>query len=163
VRIADRLAAMFRSGGKLLLFGNGGSAAEAQGVATEFTGRFVTDRRPLPAIALSTDTSALTAIGNDYGFETVFARQIAALARPGDIVYAISTSGRSPNVLAGVRAASEAGLESIGLPGRDGGPLASLVTWPLVVPAPDTARIQEVHLMAGHTLVALVEQRLFGL
>ena len=163
VGVSRRMCEVFRAGGRLLLFGNGGSAAEAQGVATEYVGRFVTDRQALPAIALTTDTSALTAIGNDYGFERIFARQIEALGRPGDLAYAISTSGASPNVIEGVRAAHAAGMESIGLLGRGGGALGALVTWPLIVPSDETARIQEVHLMIGHTLCALVEAQMFGI
>jgi len=162
VSVSRRICEAFRAGGRLLLFGNGGSAAEAQGVATEYVGRFVSDRQALPAIALTTDTSALTAIGNDYGFERVFARQIEALGRAGDIAYAISTSGNSRNVVAGVAAAHQAGMKSIGLLGRGGGELGALVTWPLIVPSDETARVQEVHLMIGHTLCALVEAQMFG-
>jgi phosphoheptose isomerase len=152
----------FQRGGKILLFGNGGSAADAQHIAAEFVGRFARDRAPLPALALTTDTSALTAIGNDYGFEHVFARQVRALGRSGDVAVAISTSGRSPNVLAGVEASCERGLSTIGFTGGDGGQLAALVNVPLVVPSTNTARIQECHIAIGHILCDIVESLLFA-
>ncbi len=149
-------------GGQVLLFGNGGSAADAQHLAAEFVGRFLKDRAPWPSVALTTDTSALTAIGNDYGYEQVFARQVRALGRRGDVAIGISTSGRSPNVVAGVIAARECGLITIGLSGGDGGPLAALVDFPLVVPSSDTPRIQEAQLTIGHILCELVEVELLA-
>ena len=150
-----------RGGGKALLFGNGGSAADAQHVAAEFVGRFSRERTPLPAIALTTDTSALTAISNDYGFEQVFARQVRALGRPGDVAIAISTSGRSPNVLAGVAAARERGMTVIGLAGRDGGELARIADLCITVPADDTQRVQECHVTIEHVMCEEVERLLF--
>lgn len=159
-RAAQAIATALSKGGKVMLFGNGGSAADAQHIAAEFVGRFRQDRRPLPALALTTDTSVLTAVGNDYGFEQIFARQIQALGRPGDIVIAISTSGRSPNVLAGVQAAQEMGLTTIGMTGGNGGELARQVDIPIVVPATDTARIQECHITIGHLLSEAVEAAL---
>jgi len=159
-RAAQAIVTALTEGGKVMLFGNGGSAADAQHIAAEFVCRFQRDRRPLSALALTTDTSVLTAIGNDYGFEQVFARQAQALGRPGDVVVAISTSGRSPNVLAGVRAAKEMGLTTIGLTGGDGGELACLVDISIVVPATDTARIQECHIAIGHLLCEAAEAAL---
>ena len=150
-----------RTGGKLLFMGNGGSAADAQHLAAEFVGRFVLERRALPAIALTTDSSILTAIGNDYGFDVVFSRQIEALGGPGDVVIGISTSGNSPNVLAAMKVAAARGLKTIGLAGRDGGRLAREVDVALVVPSGVTARIQECHITIGHLLCELVENELF--
>ena len=161
-RAADVLHKCLVSGNKILLFGNGGSAADAQHVAAEFVCRFSGDRIPLPAIALTTDTSALTAIGNDYGFNQVFARPVAALGRRGDVAIAISTSGRSPNVLAGVETAREKGLTTIGLTGGDGGLLAAAVDVCILVPATSTARIQECHLAIEHVLCEMVESLLFS-
>ena len=144
-------------GGRLLVFGNGGSAAEAQHFAAEFVGRFQHERRALSAIALTTDTSALTALGNDYGFERVFARQIEALGRTGDVALGISTSGESPNVLEGLRAARRQGLVTIGFTGRDGGPLGREVDIHVNVPHQVTARVQEAQLTLLHVLCELVE------
>jgi len=150
-------------GKKLLLFGNGGSAADAQHIAAEFVGRFIRERRPLPAIALTTDTSALTAIANDYGYDDVFARQVRALATTGDIALAISTSGRSPNVLRAVEACRELGMTTIGLTGGDGGELARAVDVSLRVSASRLSpRIQETHILVGHVICELVDRRLFG-
>jgi phosphoheptose isomerase len=148
-------------GGKVLTFGNGGSAADAQHLATELVGRFGKDRLPLAAIALTTDSSALTAIGNDYGFDEVFARQVRALADEGDLVIAISTSGRSPNVINGVKAARAAGVSTIALTGGDGGALAALVDTSIVVPSPNPARVQEVHVATIHILSEVIESLLF--
>lgn len=159
-KVADLLTSTLSGGNKLMFCGNGGSASDSQHLAAEFVGRFVKDRRPLAAIALSTDTSALTSIGNDYGFEDVFYRQVVGLGRPGDCLIAISTSGNSPNVIKAVEAARSAGIRTIGLLGRDGGKLAALCDLSIVVPSPTTARIQEAHIFIGHTLCALVEQRL---
>lgn len=146
-----------QAGGKLMVCGNGGSAADAQHIASELTGRFIHDRRPLAAIALTTDSSALTCIGNDYGFDEVFSRQLRGLARAGDCLLAISTSGHSPNVLRAVHAARGAGVGVIGLLGRDGGAMAPLCDVAIIVPSKVTARIQEAHILIGHTLCGLVE------
>ena len=149
-----------RDGGKLLFFGNGGSAADAQHLATELTVRYVNDRPPIPAIALSTDTSALTAIGNDMGFDALFARQIEALGRPGDVAIGISTSGRSRNVIRGLEQARAQGLIAAAFSGRDGGDLVGLAEPLLIVPATVTARIQEMHITLGHTLCDGLERGL---
>lgn len=146
-----------RAGGKLIFFGNGGSAADAQHLAAELTGHFVRERAPLSAVALSTDTSALTAIGNDYGFEHVFERQIRALGRRGDLCIAISTSGNSPNVLRAVEAARELGIAVVGLTGRGGGSLARVSDIPIVIPSDSTARVQECHITIGHILCEYVD------
>jgi D-sedoheptulose 7-phosphate isomerase len=150
-----------RAGGKVLLAGNGGSAADAQHIAGEFVSRFEFDRPGLAAVALTTDTSILTAIGNDYGYERLFARQVQALGRPGDIFIAYSTSGRSPNILRGLEAARTAGMVCIGFTGNRGGPMSDLCHHLLAVPAEQTPRIQEGHLVLGHILCGLVESALF--
>jgi len=159
-RAAACMSDALRSGGKLMFCGNGGSAADSQHLASEFTGRFVNDRRPLAALALSTDSSALTCIANDYAFDQVFERQLRGLGRPGDVLVAISTSGRSANVQRAVQAAREGGIAVVGLLGRDGGTLKPLCDVALVVPSDTTARIQEAHIFIGHTLCAMVEQAL---
>lgn len=146
-----------KNGGKILLIGNGGSASDAQHIAAEFTGRYVKEREPLPAIALTTDTSALTAIGNDYGFEQVFSRQMKALAHAQDLVIAISTSGNSANVLEAVKVAKEVGCKVVGLSGKDGGALGALCDVNIVVPSNTTARIQEMHILIGHILCDSVD------
>jgi len=150
-----------QAGGKILLAGNGGSAADAQHVAAEFVGRFGRERPALAAVALTTDTSILTAIGNDYGYEQLFARQVRALGRPGDVLVAYSTSGRSPNVLAALEAARAGGLATIGFTGNHGGPIRDRCDILLEVPSDQTPRIQEGHLVLGHVLCGLVEQALF--
>lgn len=147
---------------KLLLCGNGGSAADAQHMAAEFTGRFLAERKPLAAIALTTDTSALTAIGNDYGFDAIFERQVRALAGPGDVLLAISTSGNSGNVIAAMKANREVGGESIALIGRDGGQMKSLADLSLIVPSDETPRIQEMHSVIGHILCEAVDRHFSG-
>lgn len=149
-----------RSGKRIYLCGNGGSAADAQHIAAELIGRFVSDRRSLPAIALTTDTSALTAIGNDYGYEQVFSRQVEGLAEEGDVLIAISTSGNSTNILKAVQVARERGSRVIGLSGKSGGHLHTAVDLSLVVPSDVTARIQEMHIVIGHLLCALIESHL---
>ncbi len=159
-RLVDRCAEALEGGGKLLFFGNGGSAADAQHLATEFTVRYRRDRAPLPALALTTDTSALTAIGNDYGFDRLFARQIEALGRPGDVAIGISTSGRSPNVLRGLEAARAGGLVAAAFGGGDGGSLGGLADPLLLVPSTSTARIQEMHITLGQMLCGALEGRL---
>ena len=162
VAIAERIAASLKSGGKVLLAGNGGSAADAQHIAAEFVGRFVNDRAPLAAIALTTDTSALTAIGNDYGFEHVFERQVRALGRKGDVFVAISTSGRSPNIVAALRAARELGLAAVGFTRDAQTPMHALCDLTLAVPSEETALIQQIHITAAHAICQLVERELFG-
>lgn len=147
-------------GGKLMFCGNGGSAADSQHLAAELTGRFIKDRRPLGAIALTTDTSALTCVGNDYSFDEVFARQVAGLGRAGDVLVAISTSGNSRNVIRAVEEAKALGVRVIGFLGRDGGFLRAMCDVAIVVPSPVTARIQEAHILIGHTLCGLIEQQL---
>jgi D-sedoheptulose 7-phosphate isomerase len=147
---ADDMAERLRRGGRILVAGNGGSAADAQHLAAELSGRYLKERRALAGIALTTDTSALTAIGNDYGFDFVFSRQVEALGRPGDLFIGISTSGNSHNILKAVASAKELGLKTLGLLGRDGGKLKGLVDDALIVPSTVTARIQEVHQMVYH-------------
>ena len=161
VRAATVIAESLKSGGKVLLFGNGGSAADAQHLAAEFVGRFAMERKALPAIALTTDTSILTAVGNDYGYEHVFVRQVQALGRANDVAIGISTSGKSPNVVEAIRVAGALGLRTFALSGNDGGPLASAAEISVVVPSRITARIQECHIALGHVLCELVEKSLF--
>jgi D-sedoheptulose 7-phosphate isomerase len=153
----------FRAGGKLLLFGNGGSAADAQHIAAEFVNRYLLERRPLPAIALTTDTSALTAIANDYGVADLFAKQIRALGQKGDMAIAISTSGNSANVLRALAVCQELGIRTIGLTGGNGGKMTSLVDHLLCVSATSvTPRIQETHILIGHVICEMVDEVLFG-
>lgn len=154
---AALMKSALQAGGKLLISGNGGSAADAQHLAAELTGRFEKERPAYAAIALTTDSSALTAIGNDYGFERVFSRQVEALARPGDLLIVISTSGNSTNLLTATKAAQARGVRVIGLLGRDGGALSQSVELPIVVDAARTARIQEAHLLILHLLCTLLE------
>lgn len=158
----DLVAEALGKGRKLLVMGNGGSAADAQHFAAEIVGRFKLERRALPAIALSTDSSILTAVGNDYGFDLVFRRQVEALAQAGDVIVGISTSGSSQNVYAALLLAGEIGCGTIGLLGRDGGTIAGIVDIPLTVPVQDTPRVQEAHITIIHIICELVERRLFG-
>jgi D-sedoheptulose 7-phosphate isomerase len=160
-RAAALVIEAFRAGRKVLLFGNGGSAADAQHIADEWTGRFKRERPPLPALALTANTSDLTAIGNDYGFEQVFARLVTAHGRPGDVALALSTSGNSPNVLVAVAEARRLGLVTIGLTGKGGGKLAREVDVALVVPSDATERIQESHVTFLHALCEMVDDALF--
>jgi D-sedoheptulose 7-phosphate isomerase len=160
-RAAEVVIEAFRGGGRLLAFGNGGSAADAQHLAAELAGRYGCERPGLPALALTANSSDLTAIGNDYGFDRVFARLVEAHGRAGDVAVAISTSGSSPNVVGGVEAARERGLRTVGLTGRGGGKLAAIVDVPVVVPCDATPRIQEVHITAVHLICALVDETLF--
>ena len=160
VATARQMAESLRRGGKLLFFGNGGSAADAQHLAAEFVNRFLRQRGALAAIALTTDTSALTSISNDLGFDHVFARQVEALGRAGDVVVAISTSGGSPNVLRAVEAARRLGCLTVALTGGTGGALAAAADEAFVVPSAETPRIQETHITLGHALCALVEDLL---
>ena len=160
-RTGEIIRCALEAGRKLLLCGNGGSAADAQHIAAELVGRYEKRRRAWPAIALTTDTSALTALGNDFGYSEIFARQVEALARPGDVLVAISTSGDSPNVLRAVEAARAAGCRTIGLT-REGGRLASLCDTAIGVPSSRTARIQEAHIIIGHVWCDMIEQTLAG-
>jgi D-sedoheptulose 7-phosphate isomerase len=150
-----------RAGRRLLLVGNGGSAADAQHIAAEFVGRYLKERRALPALALSVNTSTVTAIGNDYGFENIFARQVEAFARPGDVLMAISTSGNSRNVVRAVLQASDMQVTTIAMTGANGGMLRSTAVLCLCVPSADTPRIQEAHILTGHAIAEIVEQELF--
>lgn len=161
-KAASACIACLGKGGKVLLAGNGGSAADAQHIAGEFVSRFAFDRPGLPAIALTTDTSIMTAIGNDYGYEKLFARQVQALGLPGDVFIGYSTSGKSPNVLLAFKEAKERGLTCIGLTGNRGGPMRDLCDYLLEVPSGDTPKIQEGHLVLGHILCGLVENAIFG-
>lgn len=149
-----------KSGGKLIFFGNGGSAADAQHITTELTIRYISDRKPIAALSLTTDTSALTAAGNDYGFDYIFSRQLEAIARPGDLAVGLSTSGRSPNVLKALQSARALGLTTIGFTGRDGGDMPGLCDVTLIVPSQATARIQEMHILIGHMLCGAMERAL---
>jgi D-sedoheptulose 7-phosphate isomerase len=160
VRAAAAIRGAFADGGKLLIFGNGGSAADAQHLATELVGRFTRERAALPAIALTTDSSILTAVGNDYGFERVFVRQIDALGRPGDVAFGISTSGKSPSVLKALEAATARGLTTVALTGYDGGPIGHAAQIHINVPADSTPRVQEVHGTLIHAICELVERTL---
>jgi D-sedoheptulose 7-phosphate isomerase len=156
-RLAEAALAAVKAGHKLLLFGNGGSAADAQHLATELTVRYRVNRRAIPAIALTTDTSALTAIGNDFGFDDLFARQVEALCAPGDVVIGISTSGNSENVIRALRAARARGAVTAGFGGGTGGRMLECVDHAVIVPSKVTARIQEVHILLGHMLCGLLE------
>ena len=161
--VADAAAAILastRQGGKVLLFGNGGSAGDAQHMATELLSKFQRERRPLAAVALTADTSVLTAVSNDYAFDRVFERQIEALGNRGDVAFGISTSGTSPNVVAGLRAARERGLKTIALTGRDGGAIGPAVDIHINVPDQSTARVQEAHRTMIHAICELVEREL---
>jgi D-sedoheptulose 7-phosphate isomerase len=155
---ADALVSAYRAGHKALFFGNGGSAADAQHLAAEFLGRYLCQRRPLPALALNANSSAVTAIANDYGYEDVFARQLEALAAPGDVAVAISTSGNSPSVVDAVMSAQGLGIFTIGLTGASGGRLRGLVDVLIAAPSQETPRIQECHILLGHALCDAVEQ-----
>jgi D-sedoheptulose 7-phosphate isomerase len=158
---ARKIAQALRDGRKVLLFGNGGSAADAQHIAAEFVGRFIPDRRPLPAISLSTDTSALTAIGNDYGYNTVFSRQLLALANPGDVAIGISTSGNSPSVIEALDAARSKQMFIVGFTGQDGGKMNGKTDVLFKVPTRMTPRIQETHITLGHVICELIDRELF--
>lgn len=156
--VGERLVSTFAAGGKLLAFGNGGSAADALHLVAELAGRFERDRRALPAVALNADVSVVTAVSNDLGYAEVFRRQVEALGRPGDVAFGITTSGRSPNVVAALREARERGLHTVGLTGRGGGDLPGLVHDLIDVPSQSTARIQEVHGLVIHVLCQMVEE-----
>jgi D-sedoheptulose 7-phosphate isomerase len=158
VEVGRRMAESLRSGGKILAFGNGGSAADAQHFAAELVGRFTAERAAWPALALTTDSSILTAVGNDYGFDAVFRRQVEAHGKPGDVALGISTSGRSPNVIEGLRVARDRGLLTVGLSGGGGGRMEGLVHYLIDVPHHTTARIQEVHAVVVHVLCQVIEE-----
>ncbi len=162
VRAAEAMAGALRAGGKVLLFGNGGSAADAQHIAAELVNRFLLERRALPAIALTTNSSVVTSISNDRDYAEVFARQVEALGRRGDVAIGISTSGRSASVVRGMEAAGNVPMCTVAFTGGDGGKLAGLVEYAFVVPSRSTPRIQEVHATLGHVLCQLVEGELFG-
>ena len=149
-----------KNGNKVLLCGNGGSAADAQHIAAELTGRYKTERKGLPGIALTTDTSALTAIGNDYGYERIFDRQVEALANKGDLIIGISTSGNSKNIINALKVGKELGCNTLGFSGRDGGEMNEVCDINLVVPSNDTPRIQEMHILFGHTICQIVDNEL---
>ncbi|MDI6891778.1 MAG: D-sedoheptulose 7-phosphate isomerase [Actinomycetota bacterium] len=151
-----------KAGSKVILFGNGGSAADTQHIACELVGRFGRERPALPAVALTTDTSVLTAVGNDTGFENIFARQVEALAKAGDVAIAISTSGSSPDVLKAVEVAREKGCKVVGFTGKNGKKLADLADLAVVIPSDETPRIQEAHITIGHIICRLVEEEIFG-
>ena len=159
-RVAEVLTQAFRKGRTVYFFGNGGSAADAQHLAAEFVNRFRLDRRALPALALNVDTSVLTSIANDFGYDRVFARQIEAFGRADDVAVGLSTSGTSPNVIAGIRLARQQGLVTVGFSGGDGGALLRETDHCIVVPSKTTARIQEMHILAGHAICDIVEQNL---
>ena len=158
---AEKIASAFTSDRKLMICGNGGSAADAQHIAAEFVNRYMLERPPLPAIALTTDTSIITSIGNDYSFDEVFSKQLKALGMEGDILLAISTSGNATNVISTVKAASAIGIYTVGLTGGNGGQLAGLVDMALLVKSSTTARIQETHILVGHIICQLVDYVLF--
>lgn len=159
--VSARMVGSLEKGNKMLLFGNGGSAADAQHIAAEFVGRFAFDRPALPALALSVNSSCVTAIGNDYGFDLVFSRQIEALARPGDFAIGISTSGNSENVLKGLSAARKLGLTTVALTGCTGGKMKNAVDYCICAPSNETPRIQECHILIGHIISQLVEETIF--
>ena len=161
VRVSQVIAAAMGNGRKVLIMGNGGSAADAQHFAAELVGRFLLERKALPAIALTTDSSILTAVGNDYGFDAVFSRQVEALAVAGDVILGISTSGQSTNVLNALIAARDIGCTTIGLLGKDGGAIGSIVDFSLIVPVHETPYVQEAHLTIIHTLCDLLEKQIF--
>lgn len=162
LRVVDVIVAAFRKGNKLMLFGNGGSAADAQHIAAEFTNRFRVERPPLPALALTTDTSALTAIGNDYDYSLVFAKQVQALGKTGDVALAISTSGNSANVLAAIETCQQLKIATIGLTGGSGGKMVGRVDYLLrASEGQNSPRIQETHILVGHVICDIVDQKLF--
>jgi len=161
VEITELTIECLKKGGKVILFGNGGSASDSQHIAAELVGRFKRDRAGLPAIALTTNTSILTAVANDYGYDLVFAKQVEALAQKNDLIIGISTSGKAKNVASGIRQAKKMGLKTVALTGGDGGDLAKLADLSVLVPSSVTARIQEAHITIGHAICDIVEQTLF--
>lgn len=163
IKIAELIVEAYRNGKKVILFGNGGSAADAQHIAAELVGRYCIDRDPLPAIALTTNTSSLTAIGNDYTFDIVFTRQLKALGHNGDIAIGISTSGNSKNIVQALKIAKEKGLVTVGFTGKSGGKVRDIADYCVCVPSNNTPRIQEGHITIGHIICEIVESELFGL
>ncbi len=161
-RVAEAIVSLYQNGGKILLCGNGGSASDAQHIAAEFVGRFVASRRALAAVALTTDTSILTAVGNDFGFETIFRRQVEALGCEGDMLIGITTSGNSANVYEALSAAKAKGVTTVGLLGGSGGRCLELCDYSIVVDSKEAARVQEVHILLGHILCGLSEDILVG-
>jgi D-sedoheptulose 7-phosphate isomerase len=161
IQVVKVLVTAFKGGHKVLLFGNGGSAADAQHLAAEFVNRFLIERPPLPAIALTTDTSILTSISNDYGYADTFAKQVKALGKEGDVAVGISTSGTAANVVKAIKVAKDMGMKTVGLTGGDGGDLAKIVDFALVVDSSATPRIQETHITIGHVLCEMVDRMLF--
>jgi D-sedoheptulose 7-phosphate isomerase len=157
-RVGEEMSGVLRAGQKILFFGNGGSAADAQHLAAELVGRFLRERRALPALALTTNTSVLTAVGNDYSYEKIFARQVEAFGAPGDVAVGISTSGKSANVIEAIRAAKKMGVVTAGMTGADGGELAEVADYCMRVPSGRTPRIQEAHILIGHILCEIVEE-----
>ena len=162
IEVVQLIAQAFRDGKKVVLFGNGGSATDASHIAAEFVNRFLMERPPLPAIALNTDTAVLTSISNDYSYEQVFSKQLAALGHEGDVVIGISTSGNSPNVIKALEVAKKNGMKTVVLTGGSGGRLASMADYTFTVRTKDTPRIQETHITLGHTICQLVDEELFG-
>ncbi|MDO8446846.1 MAG: D-sedoheptulose 7-phosphate isomerase [Deltaproteobacteria bacterium] len=162
ISVVELIVEAFHEGNKVMLFGNGGSAADAQHIAAEFVNRFMIERPPLPAMALTTDTSVITSIGNDYNYDQVFLKQIKALGKEGDIAWGISTSGNSPNVLKALKEAKKMGLKTIGMTGKDGGKMAKMVDYLLNVESDVTARIQETHITLSHVICELVDIKLFN-
>ncbi|WP_169940042.1 D-sedoheptulose 7-phosphate isomerase [Campylobacter sp. RM15925] len=156
-KACEMAASTLKNGGKILLCGNGGSAGDAQHIAAELSGRYKKERAGLAGIALTTDTSALTAIGNDYGYEFVFSRQLEAIGRSGDLLIAISTSGNSPNVIKALKTANDMGVRTLGLSGKDGGAMNGLCELNLIMPSSDTPRIQEMHILIGHTICQAID------
>ncbi|MGV8079054.1 MAG: SIS domain-containing protein [Syntrophales bacterium] len=161
VAVVVAITGALKAGNKILLFGNGGSAGDAQHLAGEFVNRFLIERPPLPAIALTTDTSVITSIANDFDFSEIFSKQIRALGQPGDIAWGISTSGTSSNVLKGLEMAKKMGMITLAMTGRDGGPIARMADHSLYVASSSTPRIQEVHITAGHVICEMVDYKLF--
>ncbi len=161
VKVVDAVTAALKAGNKILLFGNGGSAADAQHIAAEFVNRFLIERPPLPAIALSTDTSVITSIGNDYDFSEVFSKQLRAIGQAGDVAWGLSTSGKSPNVVKALETAKKMDMITVGLTGKDGGPISRIVDHSLHVPSTSVPRIQETHITVGHVICELVDFKLF--
>jgi D-sedoheptulose 7-phosphate isomerase len=162
MQVALRIVESLERGGKVFFLGNGGSAADSQHLAAEFTGRFLKERRALPALALSVNTSSLTAIGNDYGFDIVFARQLEALGKEGDVAVGLSTSGNSPNVIRALEAANSKSIFSVALTGKSGGTLKNIANCTICIPSDETPRIQECHILTGHLICEVVEEAMFG-
>lgn len=163
IKIAELIVEAYRNGKKVILFGNGGSAADAQHIAAELVGRYCIDRDPLPAIALTTNTSSLTAIGNDYTFDIVFTRQLKALGHNGDIAIGFSTSGNSENIVQALKIAKEKGLVTVGFTGKSGGKVRDMADYCVCIPSNNTPRIQEGHITIGHIICEIIESELFGL